>query len=110
MPTSSQVNCYFCNSSPDEGARLVAGPGGVFICERCVAKGFATLAGVAARLSEGDAVASGAVIFCSFCGKTAQEIALTGHGKHDICSECLVKSAEIMLGKVTPRTTSRKWP
>jgi hypothetical protein len=82
----------------------------VFICERCVGKGIATLAAVPAGSNEGGAVASGTVIFCAFCGKTAQEIALTGHGKHDICSECLVKSAEIMLGKVSPLTTSRKWP
>lgn len=79
------------------------------MCERCLTNGIAKLASIPVAPEKFDAAKSETVIFCAFCGKTAQEVALTGGEKHDVCAECLVKSAEIMLKKVPLLSTSRKW-
>ena len=31
-----KVRCSFCNKSEDQVRKLIAGPGGVFICDDCV--------------------------------------------------------------------------
>jgi hypothetical protein len=79
------------------------------MCEGCVASGITKLASIPVTQCASAVAASDTVIFCAFCGKTAQEVALTGSSDHDVCAECLVKSAEIMLKKALPLPTSRKW-
>jgi len=74
-----------------------------------VTNGIAKLASTPVSQGTSNVAASETVIFCAFCGKTAQEVALTGSANHDVCAECLVKSAEIMLKKVPLLSTSRKW-
>jgi hypothetical protein len=67
--------CSFCGRTPEECAKLIAGPG-VFICDRCVAQ--------ATRLSAGGVVGDraeapmrleppGSEAQCSFCGKNARQ-------------------------------------
>jgi hypothetical protein len=90
-------------------AQLVGGYGGVRMCERCVTNGIAKLASTPVIQRAPDVAASDTVVFCAFCGKTAQEVPLTGSVNHDVCAECLVKSAEIMLKKTPLLPTSRKW-
>ena len=109
MVTSPQVGCSFCHAPKDEVARLVAGPGGIYICERCVTNCIAKLASVPVSSGDSEVVNSETVIFCGFCGRTAREVALTGSGKHDVCSKCLVMSAEFVLEEVPLLPISRKW-
>ena len=90
-------------------AQLVGGYGGIHMCERCLTNGIVKLASTPTTHGKSDVAASDTVIFCAFCGKTAQEVALTGSETHDVCAECLVKSAEIMLKKAPQLPTSRKW-
>lgn len=45
--TQSKLHCSFCGKSEDEIARLCAGPGGVHICDECVAACQVLMAGEA---------------------------------------------------------------
>ena len=32
----NRVSCSFCNKTPDQGRKLIAGPNGIYICDECV--------------------------------------------------------------------------
>ena len=34
--TDSKVRCSFCNKTQDQVRKLIAGPGGIYICDECV--------------------------------------------------------------------------
>ena len=34
--TTKQVKCSFCGKTEDQVARLIAGPAGVYICDKCI--------------------------------------------------------------------------
>ena len=33
---SDKIRCSFCNKTEDQVRKLVAGPGGVYICDECI--------------------------------------------------------------------------
>ena len=106
MSVESRIGCSFCNTSQDEVARLIVGPR-IHICDRCVAKGIAALISAPSTPQDHGRNPSD-LVYCSFCGKKAQEGPLTGNSQADICGECLVKSAEFMIEAVPPLPISRK--
>lgn len=80
--------CSFCCKQQDQVQRLVAGPGGVSICNECVA--------VLIRNPEAPQEEQGPR--CSFCGKHQQQVAYLAIGPHgvNICQACLVLCQEII--------------
>jgi ATP-dependent protease Clp ATPase subunit len=83
--------CSFCGKTQDQVLRLIAGPGGVYICDSCVADLHARYAGSQSREVER----------CSFCGKGAGgtvQYLVSSNLKSGvgICSECLDLCSEII--------------
>ncbi len=80
--------CSFCRKQQDQVQRLIAGPGGVYVCDDCVA-----------ALSHGpEAPVEEQGLRCSFCGKQQQQVAYLAIGPHgvNICQACLVLCREII--------------
>lgn len=80
--------CSFCRKQQDQVQRLIAGPGGVYACDECVA-----------ALSLGDeAPQEERGLRCSFCGKQQQQVPYLAVGSHgvNICQACLVLCQEII--------------
>lgn len=86
--------CTFCGKDQNEVARLIGGPGGIFICDECIAK-------IAQNPEAGDAImgAEGAdKTQCSFCGKKPQSVKYIaqGPGGVNICNECIELCQQII--------------
>lgn len=80
---------------------MVAGPGGVYVCNECVGYGQAVIARIA-DTDVADAHESRPLIAtdegrCSFCGKHRTKVArlFAGPGGVRICNECLNLCSEI---------------
>ncbi len=88
--------CTFCGKDQDAVARLIAGPGGVYICDQCIGKISERPEAVDANAythgSEGDTAR------CSFCGKQAKEVVYLVQGPKgvQICAECVDLCNEII--------------
>ncbi len=80
--------CSFCGKNQDQIQRLIAGPGGVYVCDECVA---AISTGPEEPQEE-----SG--LRCSFCGKKQRQVhhLTVGHNGVNICSECIALCQEII--------------
>ena len=80
--------CSFCGKQQDQVQRLIAGPGGVYVCDECVA----TLS----HSPEAPQEETG--LRCSFCGKHQQQVAYLAVGPHgvNICNACLALCREII--------------
>ncbi len=80
--------CSFCGKEQDQVQRLIAGPGGVYVCDECVA--------ALSRGSEAPSEEQG--LRCSFCGKHQQQVPYLAIGPHgvNICRACLVLCQEII--------------
>lgn len=92
-------NCSFCNKNQDQVQRLIAGPGGVYICDECIdllnGQNNAERAGQGAVANtHGTQVAAS----CSFCGKKQKQVQRLVVGPHQvcICNECLDLCREII--------------
>jgi ribosomal protein L37AE/L43A len=74
--------CSFCGKQQDLAQRLIAGPGGVYICEECVA--------AFSKAPEEPQKERGPR--CSFCGKKQSQVRHLTVGPHgvNVCSECIV--------------------
>jgi Clp amino terminal domain, pathogenicity island component/ClpX C4-type zinc finger len=92
----AESRCSFCGRRGLDVDHLVAGPG-VFICDRCVAHASKLAAPNAAEPPSGPlTVAPGETDSCSFCGKSAPQIArLIAGPEAVICNECLALCREI---------------
>ncbi len=80
--------CSFCGKQQDQVQRLIAGPGGVYVCDECVA-----------ALSRGpEAPQEERGLRCSFFGKHQQQVAYLAIGPHgvNICQACLVLCQQII--------------
>jgi hypothetical protein len=80
--------CSFCRKQQDQVQRLVAGPGGVSVCDECVA-----------ALSHGsEAPQEEQGLRCSFCGKQQRQVPYLAVGPHgvNICQACLVLCQQII--------------
>jgi Clp amino terminal domain, pathogenicity island component/ClpX C4-type zinc finger len=80
--------CSFCRKQQDQVQRLIAGPGGVSVCDECVA---ALSSGPEAHQEEQG-------VRCSFCGKHQQQVSYLAIGPHgvNICQACLTLCQQII--------------
>jgi len=95
------IACNFCGLPKEETRRVVAGPGGVFICDRCISlvTEFVHAGGVEAHEGVQLSAVSTLRAKCSFCGKEAQSTSqMVETGEVRICGECLELCNEILVG------------
>lgn len=80
--------CSFCGRDQGQVQRLIAGPGGVYICDECVDR----LAG------EKDEEHGESARRCSFCGKRQGQTRYIrrGSGQVAICDGCIALCQEIV--------------
>ena len=89
--------CTFCDRSPSEVAKLIAGPN-VYICDACVARAEAAVTGSKKR---GPMVLSRSMArLCSFCRRrrSAERPLVEGNGAR-VCGECLRVCREMLEGR-----------
>ena len=79
--------CSWCNRSPREVDKLIAGPK-VYICDACV--------GASERALRAGDIGPGTKHRCDFCGKRADAHRAVVAGPPDVCSECLRVCREIL--------------
>jgi ATP-dependent protease Clp ATPase subunit len=97
--------CSFCGKNQEEAQRLIAGPGGVYICDECIAN-------ISQYLETSMPGETGDKARCSFCGKklTHVQYLAQGPGKVNICNECVKLCQEIIEEQQNAlcRTTDKK--
>ena len=91
--------CSFCGKDQDQVQRLIAGPGGVYICDECidrVGKEGSEQARASSALGNSENASRGNR--CSFCGKRADQAQYLYEGPKGvrICSECIDLCHEII--------------
>jgi len=91
--------CSFCGKNQDQVQRLIAGPGGVYICDECID----AFSKVNAEPQEESGPTTKTektrtANRCSFCGKNQQQVVLlhVGPGNAQICDECIDLCQEII--------------
>ena len=102
-------NCSFCGKDQSAVRRLIAGPGSVYVCDRCVAAcQLAQTRDPVATLPRGTRLAFAESHAtrerCSFCDKYLNDVAwmaLTATGT-SICDECVALCEEIITGEARP--------
>ena len=97
----SYIACSFCGLSKEETRRVVAGPGGVFICDRCISLATEVVHEGGLEANEGVQLSAVSALgaTCSFCGKEAQSPSqMVETGDVRICGECLELCNEILVG------------
>lgn len=92
--------CSFCGKNQDQVQRLIAGPGGVYICNECISL-FADQineeqSAVASTTNEAQKSAR-----CSFCSKKQKQVQhlVTGPHQVNICNECIDLCCEIIASQ-----------
>lgn len=97
--------CSFCGKHRKQVGELIAGPGGVYVCDECVVKAgqvIETGKVAATPVSAVKPVPADAAAKCSFCGKCRHQVdglaraAGTTTAGVSICTECLALCQEIM--------------
>jgi len=80
--------CSFCGKQQDQVQRLIAGPGGVYVCDECI--------DAFSKVSEESQEERG--LRCSFCGKKQRQVQYLTVGPKgvNICSECISLCQEII--------------
>jgi ATP-dependent protease Clp ATPase subunit len=80
--------CSFCGKHQDQVQRLIAGPGGVYVCDECI-DAFSKAPEEAHVERE---------IRCSFCNKKQGQVQylIAGPKGVNICSECISLCQEII--------------
>lgn len=81
--------CSFCGKEQTQVSRLIAGPGGVYVCDECIAK----FVGIE-RPQQGEQKKR----TCSFCGKKQNQVQLMVDSPKNvhICDECVDLCQEII--------------
>lgn len=90
--THAVVACSFCQRDKNMTDMLVAGPGGIFVCDQCIAAAATALAVQAP--SETVQVVAGTA--CSFCGRATVATAPPGNEPIGICQECVTVAQQIV--------------
>jgi len=87
-------NCSFCGKNQDQVQRIIAGPGGVYICDECVD-----------LISKENAGQQKETNRCSFCGKQQKQVLYvhTSRAGVNICSECIDLCREIISDEASHR-------
>jgi hypothetical protein len=103
---SQRPNCSFCGKAQKEVKTLIAGPGGVAICDGCAATASQVLATGKSGATPLSAVkpvpADKDTVKCDFCGKRREQVdglvlaAGTTTAGVAICDECLALCHEIV--------------
>jgi len=80
--------CSFCGKHQDQVQRLIAGPGGVYVCDGCIE----SFSKIPEKPQEGGG------LNCSFCGKKQRQVLhlTVGPNGVNICSECISLCQEII--------------
>lgn len=102
-PTAER-NCSFCGRQQGQVRKLVAGPGGVYICDPCIMAAVGvTASGRPAKDPALQQVPASSQLLCSFCRKARAQVhtlvsapAGDGDGPPTICDECLGLCGEIL--------------
>lgn len=84
--------CSFCQRDKGMAGLLVAGPGGIFVCDQCIAAG-------ATALAAGTPIGTVQVVTgtaCSFCGRVTEVTARPGTPSVGICRECVTVAQQIV--------------
>ena len=81
-------NCSFCGKHQDQVQRLIAGPGGVYVCDECI--------NAFSKAPEETQVER--ELRCSFCNKGQGRVQylIAGPKGVNICSECISLCQEII--------------
>lgn len=91
--------CSFCGKDQDQVRRLIAGPGGVYVCDECI-DGVGKEGSEQARASStlGNSESASRENQCSFCGRRADQVQYLYEGPKGvrICSECIDLCHEII--------------
>ena len=90
-------NCSFCGKAQGQVQRLIAGPGGVYVCDECI---IAFLEGNTGPHKDSEA-AVGENYRCSFCGKKRTQVQrlIAGSNGVNICDQCIDLCCEIIEGE-----------
>ena len=86
--------CSFCGKEQEQIQRLIAGPGGVYVCDECI---MAFLEGNVGTHKDIEMTA-GENYRCSFCGKKRQQVQrlIGGPRGVNICDQCIDLCREII--------------
>lgn len=89
-------NCSFCDKNQDDVQRLIAGPGGIYICDECIDKIHERPESGGTRVNTEAPEAS--TVRCSFCGKKAKQVTYLVQEPQgvSICNECIHLCREII--------------
>ncbi len=91
--------CSFCGKNQDQVQRLIAGPGGVYVCGECI--DLFSVQNAPERVEHGTTTNTKETrqgLACSFCGKKEKQVRRLVIGPHQvtICSECIDLCREII--------------
>jgi ATP-dependent protease Clp ATPase subunit len=80
--------CSYCGKHQDQVQRLIAGPGGVYVCDECI-NAFSKTPEESQDKRD---------LRCSFCGKKQRQVLhlTVGPNGVNICSECISLCQEII--------------
>jgi hypothetical protein len=101
---TTQRVCSFCGREQRQVRKLVAGPGGVYICDPCIMAAIGvTASGRPAKDPSLKPVLADSELICSFCGKPRFQVqalvsapARKEHDTPTICGECVGLCGEIL--------------
>lgn len=100
--TAPEYRCSFCGQDQKNVHRLIAGPGGVYICDVCNAR-FTQMIEVGEV--PGDPTGFDA---CSFCGK--RKVKAFASDKAAICADCIGLVDQIVQEEAECRVSHRRPP
>ena len=83
------IRCNFCGKAEYLVNKLIAGPGGVYICDKCVKQAQKTIEAEHNK--------------CSFCGKSHKPVhqVFAGLNNIHICDECVKVANDMIEGNST---------
>ncbi|WIG58942.1 MAG: Aspartate carbamoyltransferase [Ktedonobacterales bacterium] len=113
--TRITYRCSFCGKEQNEVQRLIAGPGGVYVCDECTHAFTEVLANAESALAlpahtrvltAADPYKEkvGGLVRCSFCGKSREQVnaMIAGPGGVHICNECVDLCLQIIEEERNP--------
>lgn len=89
--------CSFCGRGAREVAKLVAGPGDLYICDSCIGEADAAMPpGLHPGEGRFERLPPDSSKRCSFCGSRKRGLARASASGHQICNGCLGLAKEIV--------------
>jgi ATP-dependent protease Clp ATPase subunit len=111
MTTETLYNCSFCGKNQEQVLRLIAGPGGIYICDECIDLCNEILEEERAtskpppdqhtklqQEATSPNTTARKVYYCSFCGNSQDQVErlIAGPEGFYICDECIGLCTEII--------------